>query len=115
MVAGHDEQRIGGVRNKRGERNCGRCIARERLEDQRGGRAAQLPFDQVGMAGIGDDQRFGKARAFPGAVKRELEHRPFAGERKKLFGLILARHRPQAGARSARENDGDNACFFVHD
>jgi hypothetical protein len=101
--------RIGDSRH-RGDRHRRRGVASDRLEQNRlrlGAALEQLLGDQKAMTLVAHYERRAKVSDAGETRQRFLQHRALADQRQELFGVELARQRPQARARAAGENDGN--------
>jgi hypothetical protein len=108
----HEEDRPGigldGELGRRGD-GSGRVASLRLQNDGRVDAArARLLGDDEAELGVGDDHRR-REQAFAGhAIEHLLEGRGGADQRHELLRHLLARHRPQAGACAAAQNDRDN-------
>jgi hypothetical protein len=117
VIGGQDQQQwirmrpaggsVGNCRHRR-NRNCRCRVAADRLEQDRLRlRAAleQLLRDQKAMTLVAHHERCADIGNAGEPRERFLQHRALADERQQLFGVELARHRPQARARAAGKDD----------
>lgn len=110
VIRGHDEHEVvGRVRERqRRKRERGRGVAAHRFEDdgaRRPAERAQLFRDEEPVFLVAhDDGRAGAVEAVD-PVRRFLQHRAPAEQGQELLGVVFARQRPQARARSAGQDD----------
>ena len=110
VIGGRHHEDGAGIRRlrlERRERDRGRRIAADRLqEDRRGGTAerAQLFGDRKAVRLVADNDRCPGARDAGESQGRVLQHRVFAGQGQELFRIHLTRKRPEARSRPARQN-----------
>ena len=96
---------VGAVDDQRRERDRGRGVATERLEDER--RVRDLVADQPLVAPVGDHRDVvGQALE---ALDRALEQRPFAEQRQEGLRALGAAEGMEAGPTAAGQDDGVHA------
>ena len=114
VIRRHDQQCVATTAG-RDRRQCDRRrgVASGGFEDQRLRRRTgigKLLLDEIGVTRVGDDDRRGIAFALR-AARRHLQHRLLSRQRQHLLGHLRPRHRPQARARTAGQDYGnDRTC-----
>jgi hypothetical protein len=111
----HQQQRVGILNRKGGERAGGGGVATGRFQDdaaRRATRLAKLFGGEEAVLLVADDQRRGEAQAIDGGSNPQggvLQQAAVGAQRQELFWVEFARQRPQARSRSAGQqhrNDG---------
>ncbi len=112
VVGRHDEDqgvRVLGAGQQGGAGDGGGRVPGGGLQHDGGRRRAdlaQLLGDDEAVLGVGHDHDRMEALRIPDPQGGLLQHGARPGQRQELLGIALARERPQAGARTARQDHG---------